>query len=104
MLQRHQLEVDGLHEGPDHVVGGQGAGVVLLELVADRVALQDRHGAQENADGTGGEDTLVEADTSEGGGVGGLEVDVLGQELEPDCGSGAEDGWKGLVTVFRNYE
>lgn len=92
VLERDHLEVDGLDKGPDHVVGGQGGGVVLVELLADGAALEHGHARQEHADEAGGEDALVEGDAGGDGSVGGPEVHVLGQELEPGRGGGAEDG------------
>lgn len=78
VIQRDELEVDGLHKWPDHVVGSQGVLVILVELIADRTTLEHSHGGQEHADGAGGKDTLVEGDAGEYGGVGGAEVDVCG--------------------------
>lgn len=70
VVEGDELEVDGLHKRPDQVVGGQGALVVLVELVADGPALKHGHGRQEHGDGAGGEDALVEGDAREDGGVG----------------------------------
>lgn len=78
VVQRDELEVDGLHKGPDHVVGGEGVLVVLVELVADRAALEHGHGGEEHADGAGRKDALVESDTREDCGVGGAQVYICG--------------------------
>lgn len=72
VLEGHDLEVDGLGEGPEHVVGRQGGLVVLVELVLDRVALHRRHGAQEHADEHGREDALVQGHARQDRAVGGL--------------------------------
>lgn len=76
MIQWDELEVHGLHKWPDHPIGSQGALVILVELIADRTALEHGHGGQEHADGAGGKDALVEGDAGEDGGIGGAEVDV----------------------------
>lgn len=92
VVERHKSEVDGLHEGPDHPVGRQGRLVVLVELVLHGAALEHGHAAQEGADGDGGEDALVESDARGGRGLGGLEVHVAREELEPGGCGGAKDG------------
>lgn len=71
MVERNELEVDGLHEWPDQVIGSQSVLVVLVELVADRTALQHGHGGQEHTDGAGRKDTLVESYAGEDCRVGG---------------------------------
>lgn len=78
MIQRDEFKVDGLHKRPDHVVGGERILIVLVELIADRTALEHGHGGEEHADGAGGKDTLVEGDAGEDGGVGGAKIDVCG--------------------------
>lgn len=78
MIQWDELEVNGLHKRPDHVVGGKGVLVVLVELIADRATLEHGHGGEEHADGAGSKDALVEGNAGEDGGVGGAEVDVCG--------------------------
>lgn len=98
MLERDDLEVDGLDEGPEHVVGRQGGLVVLVELLANGVPLHRGHGREEDADEDGREDALVQGDARQYRAVGGLEVHVLGQELVPRRRGRAEDGcFGGLV-------
>jgi hypothetical protein len=98
-MQRHELEVDELHERPDHVVGRQGRHVALLELVLGRRALQHRHAAKEDANEGRREDALVEGDAGQDGAVCAAQVDVALQELEPGCRCWSEDGWWELFSI-----
>lgn len=95
VLERHVLEVDGLHRRPHHVVGRQRVLVVLVQLVLRLAALKERHAAQEHADHDGREHALVEGYLRGNRGVLGLELHVSLQEAEPLCGGGAEDDCRG---------
>ena len=95
MLQRHDLEVDHLDKGPDHVVGRQGLAVAAVDLLGGGGALEDGHAAEEDADEGWGEDALVEGDAGEDGAVCGFEVYVALEEFEPGCCGGAEDDFWG---------
>lgn len=50
MMERHELEVDHLHEGPDHPVGLEGGPVAFLKLLLRRRSLEHGHARQEHAD------------------------------------------------------
>lgn len=97
VVQGHELEVDELDEGPEHVVGLQGGPVALLELLLRASALHDGHAAQEEADEGRREQELVAGHARRDGGVGAAaHHDVALQEAEPGRGGGAEDGFKGV--------
>lgn len=102
VVERHDAEVDGLDGGPEVVVAGEGGLVVLAQLLLRGGALEDGHGGEEDADGDGGEDELVGGDAGDGLDDLVLVGDVAGEELEPGCGGGAEDGW--VVLVVRERE
>lgn len=102
MVQGHELEVDELHKGPEHVISLQGGLVALLELGLGRAALHDGHAAQEEADEGRGEDELVARHARGDGGVGAAaQRHVALEEAEPGRGGGAEDGFGGLGVLVR---
>jgi len=92
VLVRDELEVEHLHKGPDHPVGGEGGLVAALELGARAGAFQSGHGAEEDADHDGGEEELVGGDAGEHLCVLVGEDDPALEEVEPGVGYGAEDG------------
>lgn len=47
VMQRYELEVDDLDEGPDHPVGLKGVLVRAIELILRARTLHDRHAAEE---------------------------------------------------------
>lgn len=90
MLERDELEVGELDEGPDHPVLGEGGLVGRGELVLGAAALEHGHGGQEEAHVDRGEDQLVGGHAGHDGAVGRLQLDAL-QRLEPRRRGGTED-------------
>jgi hypothetical protein len=100
-MQRHQLEVDGLHERPDHPVLLERGRVCAFQLVLRAGALHDGHAAEEDKQVGAGKDGLVASHAGNNLEVLVLEDDLVLQELEPGRSGGTEDGYVPLALKNR---
>lgn len=101
MHQRHEPEINRLHKRPNHPILLQRLPVRPPQLLLRVRPLHERHGREEAEEVRGGEDGLVRQDARGDGEVGGGgEVDAAGEEGEPGCGCGAEDGCAGTVSAL----
>lgn len=94
-MERYELEVDDLHEWPDHPVRLQCALVRAIQLLLRARAFHDGHAAEEDTQVGWCEQHLVSGDTRDDLSVLVPEDNLVLQKLEPSGGSGTEDGCAG---------
>lgn len=94
MVKRHKLEVDDLHEWPDHPVRLQRTLVRAVQLFLRARALHNGHATKEDEQVGRSEEHLVSGNTRDDLGVLVPKHDLVLQEFEPCGGGGTEDGCK----------
>ena len=91
-LKRHILEVDKLHDRPNHPVSRQRRPVCALQFLRCACTLQKSHCVKEEEEIAWCEDGLIETDTSEDFGIGTTREDYASlEETKPGCCERTED-------------
>lgn len=77
MLERDQLEIDGLNRRPQHPVRLQALEIALLELRLGIRPFHDRHTREKHKKIGGGEDCLIRCHSSRNGQIVVGQIDLL---------------------------
>jgi hypothetical protein len=103
VVQWNQLEVDGLHEGPNHPVCCQSRPIALVKLVLRTCTLHDGHAAEEDKQVGSSKYSLIASDSGKDFGILVFEDDLILQELEPSCSSWTEDSCVTLLVGGESF-